>query len=278
MKKESYTALCQVDLLHSYYSDGVFNQAKVTPDEKSQVFMWNAGLLFKATNKGFVIYRNQSFDAAYIKELTGFFGSFYLRFNLYSTANDFVYITETPLEQLSLYHFSNKNISGQDPNLMLATLQADILMSGTLGYIDIHLDEFLNNDTVDAKDYTIEFTARTTQWNYYLANIGDENTSELLIEDSDGNTFSGPEKITISDGTVAYKYSSGQQYYPLKERPSHFCSLKKKIEETAQVGIESSDDVLIEKLPVASPSSITSIENIESDEQEIACSSIYVYL
>jgi hypothetical protein len=271
MKKQSYKVLCHVDLLHGYYADGIFKQAKVTPDEKSQVFMWNAGLLFKTTTKGFAIYYGANFDAAYVQELTSFFGNFYIRLNLYSTANDFVYITETPLEQLSLYHFSNRNLSGQDAHLMLPTLQADILMSGTLGYIDIHLDEFL--------DFVIAFEARTTQWNYYLANVNDEGTDDLLIQDSEGNIFSGPEKITISNGTTAYKYSSGQQYYPLKETPSHFCTLKKKVDALQeQPEIADSSDILIEKLPAASPSSITSIENIESDQQEIACSSIYVYL
>lgn len=279
MKKVSYQPLCQVDLLHSYYTNGVFRDAKVVPDQKSQIFMWNAGLLFKSTEKGFALYHNEAFDVAYIKELTGFFGNFYLRFNLHSTAKDFIYITDTSLEQLSLYHFSNKNVSEKDPNQMLPTLQADILMSGTLGFIDIHLDEFLAEGQLASKDYTISFSARTTQWNYYLANTTEDHSREFLIQDSEGNTFSGPEKMQVSDGSVAFKYSSGSHYYPLREQPSHFCSLKKladgQMEDNSQ---KTNSDVVIEKLPAASPSSITSIENIDSGDQEIACSSIYVYL
>lgn len=277
MSTISYKPLCQVDLLHSYYANGVFRDAKVVPDQKSQVFMWNAGLLFKTTEKGFALYHNDSFDEYYIDELTGFFGNFYLRFNLHSTAKDFIYITETSLEQLSLYHFSNKNISEQDPKQLLPTLQADILMSGTLGFIDIHLEEFLVKGKLTAKDYNISFSARTTQWNYYLANATEDHSKELIIEDSEGNIFSGPERLEISDGSVAFKYSSGNHYYPLRERPSHFCSLRKSSELEDRNELQN-DDVLIEKLPAASPSSITSIENIDQGDQEIACSSIYVYL
>lgn len=279
MKKVSYQPLCQVDLLHSYYVNGVFRDAKVVPDQKSQIFMWNAGLLFKTTEKGFAIYHNEGFDESYIKELTGFFGNFYLRFNLHSTAKDFIYITDTSLEQLSLYHFSNKNVSEKEPSQMLPTLQADILMSGTLGFIDIHLDEFLSDGQLVSKDYTISFSARTTQWNYYLANTTEDHSRGFVIQDSEGNTFSGPERLQISDGSVAYKYSSGSHYYPLREQPLHFCSLKKLSDLQHQdEGQKLNSDVLIEKLPAASPSSITSIENIDSGDQEIACSSIYVYL
>ncbi|WP_305982788.1 hypothetical protein [Roseivirga thermotolerans] len=278
MKKITYRPLCQIDLLHSYYVNGIFRDAKVVPDQKAQVFMWNAGLLFKSTEKGFALYHNESFDVEYIKELTSFFGNFYLRFNLHSTAKDFIYITDTSLEQLSLYHFSNKNVSENDTGLLLPTLQADILMSGTLGFIDIHLDEFLVNNKLASKDYTIAFSARTTQWNYYLANTTEDHSQVYVIQDSEGNLFSGPEKLEISDGSVAYKYSSGSRYYPLREQPAHYCSLKKIGESQAESNDALTNNIVIEKLPVASPSSITSIENIDAGNQEIACSSIYVYL
>lgn len=275
MKSVQYSLLTSVEINHEYFPNGVFRDLKVVPDQKTQIFMWNAGLLFQPVESGFEVYHTDSFTADYVKELTDFLGDYYLRFNLFTSDQNFIYFTETALDQLTLHCFSNKNLAGADGSDMLATLQANIGMNGSLGYVDLHLDEFRSGSSLDAKDYQINFTARDAQWNYYLWNTETEASDSLIIEDAQGNAFEGPVKEQMPDGSTAIRYSSGTQCYPLRQKPEAYCKLKK-VSQQGSSQVE--EDVLVEQLPAASPASITSIANIPPDDREVACSSIYVYL
>ncbi len=277
MSNSRYILLTEVAVLHSYFDNGIFADLKVLPDQRTQTFMWNAGLLFRATAKGFSVSCPESFDAAYIRELTGFFGPYHLRFQLFATSEDYVNYTETPLDTLVAYQFDNRKLQ-PDSIDMIPLGKLGLAARTALGHVDLYLDQFISGEEIMPREYSISFTARSTRWHYYLMNISAREVSEMVIQDEDGYYFEGPTETRINE-KMAYLFTSGTHLYPLKERSQFTISLKMK--QTQMVGDQSQSDVeefVQEKLPLANARLLNEIEKLDTDEHAVACSAIYVYL
>lgn len=275
MRSTDYKLLTEVRVAHEYYENGVFRDLRVVPDAKTQTFLWNANLVFKPSDKGFSVFYPQSFDAGYVTDLVEFLGEYYLRFELHSSTHHFFNFTNTSLNDLVLHQFTNKPL-GADEALHL-TLEPNLHFADALGYIDLHLDSFVESEEIVSRKYKINFSSRQTQLNYFIANTAEENARLMKIEDAGGEAFDGPEKESMANGTTVFKFSSGERLYPLKEQGDNHCILKKINPENLN-GSEEDEEVLIEKLPCASPSSITNIKQLSASHEDVACSSIYIYL
>ncbi|WP_456459297.1 hypothetical protein [Reichenbachiella sp.] len=271
MKASKYILLADVKILHTYYSNGIFRDLKVIPEQRSEAFIWNRGLIFRTTETGFSIYHQDDFDADYLRELIAFFGQFYLRFQLYSTNEQFTFFTNTPLDELVTFSFSNKkSLEQKATNLLVPDHQINLFEAESIGHVDLYLDEFLSEEKITPKTYTIRFEARNTQWNYYV--VSPDERSSYEINDPEGSLLDGPQSAQMPNGQKAFRFSSGDQLYPIQERYEKTFSLKKKDHR------EDDEEVLIEKLPTASPSSITNIEKLNQAESKVAQSTMYIYL
>lgn len=273
-----YIPLVDIVISHSYYKDGNFRDVKVLPDKRSHVFMLNTGLLLRESDHGFSIYYQSSFSAQYIKELTSFFGSYHLRFSLYTLAENFVNFTEMSLSELVQFQFSNKKVSEVHSGLLLPLQAKRLVQTTDIGYVDIYLDELLEGNKITTKQYEVTFSCRSTQWNYYVVSKKEDGPGgSFQIEDSKGRFFNGPEQSQLPNGIAALKFSSGNHVYPIKERPEMNFRLRKK-NSADTIGQGQDEDLVIEKLPTASAASIESIQNLIPGKPMTACSSIYVYL
>ncbi len=276
MKSQKYLLLAEVTLLHNYFQDGFFRDIRIVPDQVTQTFMWNAGLLFRLTDTGFCLFYSETFNAEYLKEITNFFNNQLLRFQLFGESSDFMNYTDAPLGRLVVFKYNNRNTKlSHDTHLMLPKLEQRMYAQSPMGEINFYLSEFLEGEKIQPKDYIIMFSARSTRWKYYVMNVGEAEADDLVIEDASGNLFEGPIKKKMPDGKSAYEFSSGNMVFPFQERPESFCSLKKKSENVSTESADS-DEVLMQNLPIPSPQAITSIETDEA--QQVPCSSIYIYL
>ncbi|MCE7991198.1 MAG: hypothetical protein HEP71_04425 [Roseivirga sp.] len=276
MRSTDYKLLAEVLVAHEYYENGIFRDLRVVPDAKTQTFLWNANLIFKPSDNGFSVFYPQSFDAGYVTDLVEFLGEYYLRFELHSSTHHFFNFTNTSLNDLVLHQFSNKPMEA-DESLHL-TLEPNLHFTDALGYVDLHLDSFVESENIVARTYQINFSSRQTQLNYFIANTGEENAKLMKIEDAGGEPFEGPEKESMANGATVFRFSSGERLYPLKEQGENYCVLKKTNPENNNNEDPDDEEVLIEKLPSASPSSITNIKQLSASHEDVACSSIYIYL
>lgn len=276
MSKSKYISLVEVAVLHSFFDNGVFADLKISPDQRTQTFMWNAGLLFRVTTKGFSVSRPERFDAAYVSELTGFFGPYHLRFQLFATSEDYVNYTETPLDTLVTYQFDNRKLE-PDTNEMIPTGRSGLAARTAIGYVDIYLDELVAGAEMLSKEYSVSFSARSTRWNYYLMNVSSQEVADMVVEDEDGYAFEGPTE-TLVDKKTAYLFTSGTQLYPLQERSEYTISLKMKQGQVVGDNQPDVEEFIQEKLPLANARLLNEIEKRDSDEHAVACSAIYVYL
>lgn len=279
MKSQKYTLLAEVTLLHDYFEDGFFRDIRIVPDKVTQTFMWNAGLLFRLTDTGFSIFYSDPFDISYLKEITSFFNNQLLRFQLFGESSDFMNYTDSPLGRLVVYKYNNRDTKESSSTyLMLPKLEQRLYSQSPLGEVDFYLSEFLHQEEISSKDYIIMFSARNTRWKYYVMNVAESEADRLVVEDPTGNRFEGPLKREMPGGKSAFEFSSGSMMFPFREKPESFCSLKKKslVVSNDEEGGESQNETLLENLPVPSPKAITTIEKDENEQ--VACSSVYIYL
>lgn len=278
MSSQKYILLAEVTLLHNYFEDGIFRDIRVIPDKVTQTFMWNCGLLFRLTDVGFSIFYTKPFDLDYLKDITNFFNDQLLRFELFGESQDFLNYTDAPLGQLVVYKYNNRKIKESEvAHFMLPKIEQRIMSKGPLGQIDLYLSEFLSSEEIVSKEYVIMFSARSTRWKYYVMNVVETIADRLVISAPTGEEFVGPVKKELQNGQPAFEFSSGKKVFPFEEKPTSYCSLRKKsLVAHGEVGGEEENEIVMENLPVPSPHAITTIEN--DDDSQVACSSVYIYL
>lgn len=274
--KTRYSLLCELNIRHEYYDDGILKGMRIVPDQRTQAFMWNAGLLFNQTDQGFAILHSSTFDEEYIQELIEFFPAYRLEFHLTLTNDHFVNFTDMPLDQLVVFRFDNKRYEAEDNSYrLIPLLEGQLFQVSETALIYLYLDQFLVGGTLQAAKYDIVFKARKTQWNYYLMNIKSAVVDDLVISDEIGKSLLGPTETVLSNGLKAHKYSSGEDLIPMRERSAQTFSIKKR--SNASIGDEANEsEVVLENLPSASAKQLDIIRN--DSGVPTACSSMYIYL
>lgn len=102
--------------------------------------------------------------------------------------------------------------------------------------------------TIVTVDYTLKFRRRSTVWNYFV--VGAETAPDLRIESAPEHPvgFFGPCLVKLANGKVASRFTS-KEAIPLMQRSDfHFQLLCG--------GDETEEQVLINRLPVASPGQV----------------------
>jgi hypothetical protein len=136
-----------------------------------------------------------------------------------------------------------------------------------LGVIEIFIDDEVEEhfrllDTGGAPvnpRYGIRFGSRATTWVYLVQGNYPSRYKDMIITGAN-TSFTGPKKITLSNGDKAVAFYS-EDPIPLAERPLHYFQLK-----------ENDSNVLMDMLPAAGPALIKS-----SDDGRIL-SEIFVHL
>lgn len=266
MSKIQYFQLANVSIFHSYYQSGIFRDVRIIPDSRTQTFMWNSGLLLRQFENGFSVLNAGSFSGSYVRELINFFNGFYLRFQVFSTKQEFIQITDTPVNKLVYFKFTSNKVKEMEliPELIPAG------PSSPIAIVDLHLDDFLSSEnTLQRQAYSIRFSARPLQWNYYVITRANEFNENLVVVDQKGTQFQGPDKVILSNGVTSHRFSSETDLFPIEEYPNSFFGLKTKMSGGDD------DEFLIDHLPAPTPITVTVSENPDA---ELACSNMYVYL
>ena len=130
-------------------------------------------------------------------------------------------------------------------------------------------DIITSDGQCNAAGYTINFSARSTTWRYYVINRKPEPIGSSAVVDVQGKiNFSGPENTSLPTGEEATAFTSGSPI-ALAQSPNYEFSLYDQY--NAEVGI---GNLLMEKLPAASPNQIVP----EGNSPEQIFSEIYIYV
>ena len=104
--------------------------------------------------------------------------------------------------------------------------------------------------TITPTQYFLDFTHRSTTWNYYIVANGTPLTDLRIESDSSSVprsiSFAGPSTVILPNGQRASHFVSDERI-PLEEQPTCRFQLKGKAR-----GVKTKDGVLMSRLPVAS--------------------------
>jgi hypothetical protein len=148
-------------------------------------------------------------------------------------------------------------------------------VSGTDGQ-GIGRVRFYFADLVASPAFEIRFSARATQWQYYIINRSAAQLDNPSITGKAGIPFEGPTEVTIASGQQALFFSTGENLLPLSLSPKYrFDLVNTAATDNGSAARKSNAKVIFKGLPDADPKNI-GIVRINGNTQ--VSTPIYVYV
>lgn len=272
--------LFMIAAFHPYYSDEICRCIRFKPGPVTADLQSKYGFLLRNTGNGFDLYANNSGNPSsllnYIINTTGY--SFF-DFVFETTDPAFYLFTALPADwkgELTYDSRYTKPVPGTNKIKLTEQLTENKSIQAA-GNIQIHFNDlipFLNTNTV--VEYNIRFTARVTQWQYFIVNKNAVPLSNPFIKGNVDFEFEGPETISIPSGQEALFFNSGKHLLPLCEKPGYKFSL---LDHTGKDQIitpkSTRNKTVLRSLPSPDPSRF---EFVEIDGSKQFSSPMYIYI
>lgn len=266
MENESNLSI-QLRIFHDYFEDGIIRDISIQPTEETRKLLSINGIVFKKEENGFDLINTSKQETRdfYTQALTAEHVE-YLEFEIISNNTNFQIYTELPIDKLGYFVFSNLSYekTENDEILMLNKSFVEDTASQKMGLIKFDISELINMLDENILKFEIHLEARKTQWNYYI--ISPDNMEGLKIQNNADIKFDDPVNETLSNGSSAMKYSSGDKLIVLEENPSF---------EILLVDSSKDPEVKLITLPHAGPNGLEIKKEVD---KSIPVSNIYVYM
>lgn len=274
MMSSNYTLLFSIVIEHTYYSNEICIDLQYTPSTETQRLMDKYTLRILKTPEGFSFYASTS------QSIKGFLN--YLRttdnttsfsFDVLSMNQEFtVFTAEYPIDALGTISFDSTRTTMVESTNVLQGAFTSSPMSQISFSISIDYDAIIRfRESGNNPKYKILFTARKTQWRYYIINNSNQHFEKLEIQSKSGIQFREPKEVTLQNGAVALMFSSGEMKLPIKEKVEDMFNL---LGTKTNLG-NTRTQTIISGLPIAKPTSIEIYK--EGDVTQVA-SPLYIYI
>ena len=261
----------KVSIFHSYFENSICNCLSINLKPDAAFILKRFNFLIRNTINGIEFYSNSSNVPAllnYISESTRLSS-----FDFELTANNdcFNYFTDLPMNwagQLE-YNSNSKSNLQEEGNIQLVAQLSQSMYQPILGNMVIHFTNIMNN--VPAQ-FTINYKARATQWQYFIINKSAMKLDHPKIVGKSEIEFEGPQNITIETGEKAMLFSSNQNLIPLNALPVYKFDL-----------IDSPTKEIIKNAPIKTivkglPTPSVAQMGIIKSDIKLVSSPIYVYV
>lgn len=214
----NYQSLLSVTITHSYFANKICKALHLQPSEASRKIMWDFGLIFKPAANGFSIFADKQGTENSLNEIM-------LQFEI--TCNDGNFFNYTDLADSKpgclAYHSTNALNVDKDGITQLIRLP-----HAAANYLTVALSDLAEKirDEVECQ-FEINFTARATQWRYFLVNKSNARYTDFRIGNEE-IVFNEPVEVNLSTGEKALMFSSGDRLLQLSEYAHHHFSLTAK--------------------------------------------------
>jgi hypothetical protein len=144
--------------------------------------------------------------------------------------------------------------------------------------LKISLSDILKYQNKDgALQMQIEYTARATQWQYYIINRSLVKLDNPAVTGKSDIAFEGPANVTIATGQAALLFTSGKNLIPLSECPKYKFDLVNSSGATQDNGSRSkkAGKIIFKGLPHPQPGRFGSL--IVNGKGQVS-SPIYLYI
>jgi hypothetical protein len=273
--------LFQIQLLHGYFADGLYQYCKVLADSDTIKLMDRYKLLTRMRDGIFSVYMTcQDSAVAFVSYLNDQLQGEPLRFLLAANEEQFVSITDVPFDWCGQMGFSSKltipeNTQSGTPLQLKAELgNRTVSQQNVIGVICIYLDDLLVMGC-NSICYVIEFKARAMHWVYYLINRSQTKLNNPMICNKERYFFDGPESVVLSNGEKGLSFNSGDRLFPLEQVPTKLFDLVDRLPASMHAEFQPVEHCLIQGLPTPNAGQFSVRQK---DTKKYMCSEMYIYL
>jgi hypothetical protein len=271
--------LFQIQVLHSYFSNGVFQSCKVMADRASNNVLHRYGFQTQFTDGMFGCYIAAPDEVSnlvrYINEQQS---GRPLRFFLVADEKQFAFITDLPTDWVGLVEMDSRSgavrrsADGVTVELIPHLNDMAVKQHGVIGAVSVYLDDLLAMNSESTR-YVANFHARSLPWHYYLVNRSQTKLYAPLIRDKHQVCLDGPKPMVLPNGERGLFFSSGRLAFPLQQVPKHVFDLIDRLPSSMDSAEQSIEHCLIHGLPTPDEDDLKK----ESNSKDVF-GAMYVYL
>ncbi len=262
MNQTTYKSICSVQVFHSYFEDTLMRAIEFTPTGHFKEIIGQLGIVLRLTENGFQLFSpTEETITSFLAQLSNTHGITAFDFDI--TINDpkFYNYTDLPIGRIVSFSSADpQNETIGDQTVLHPSLH-EREDTNLLGNLHIAIDDILSLASNDAPiTFAISFSARATQWCYYIINDSLLPVDNLHIVSDADIQFSDPIEVVMPNEAKALLMTSNV-LIPLSNSRKYDFELK-------------FDETTI-PLPIAGSDRIYMVER---DGAQWAVSKLYIYI
>jgi len=277
----SYQQLFHVKILHSYFEGNVCTCLQFVPAAGTLDIMKRFQFTINENVSGFAFYSSStvslSDSLSHVQAVTG---QSYFEFDLINNETAFYGFTALPINWTGKLLYDSAAVTAPAEGntwLLTETLSAPAT-TAIAGSLKIRFDDLIkySNDQ-QPLNYEISFTARATQWQYYVVNRNAVQLDNAAVKGKGDIVFENAGNVIMETGEAALLFSSAGQLIPLSKFPKHKFDLVNSIviAGTTKTTKSNASKMIIKGLPTPDP---LRMGTVVLNEKTQVSSPIYIYV
>lgn len=276
MNSSNYKALFKISITHSYFANGVCRGLSFTPGSLTVQLLNRFTLKYRPVPDGFEWYADTKASAeSFLKGLTQASGEFYFEFDMEAVESFYSY-TVMPGEGMQPLLYSSRKAKPQENGVNLLTPETVAGTGRIFGKLVIFFSDIIKlaDKGLPAK-FEIAFSAKQTQWQYYIINRSAIVVDNPAITGKPAVRFTGPAGVTSPSGEQAMLFTSGNTLLPLSEKPVYSFNLVSASGNNSQAGDKPPERIIYRGLPNPVPGHTG---HAIGDDPGVLSSPMFVYI
>ncbi len=280
MSNSQYKIIFTVGVFHSFFAHNECNCLQFVPTPETQSVLRRYGFKINPSVNGFGLYTNSTDNLEnYLTYISSASGLNKFEFNIESVDADFQIYTNLPVNWQGQLLFTSNNSQNTATS---GSIQLQMNLEpgndpSKIGTLNILFSDITSQTNKGNLNYEINFTARSTQWQYNIINQSNVELDQPSIKGKSEEVFDGPVSTNLANGQNALLFSS-QNLLPLSQVALYEFNLvneQSKSTTNSQLKKISGSATVFKGLPNASPShfSIT-----EMNGETVISSPMYIYI
>jgi len=217
----NYLQVLSLSVAHSYFEGNICTCLQFRPKPLAAELFGRFGFRMRNKLNGFELYTTSTATLrSLFNYITSATGEVFFEFDMLSSRSDFNSFTEIPVNWVGLLEYSSRNITEGDKTLLLKETLSPPVTPSVCGNLKIYFDDLLDEtEEGTTPSFEISFSARATQWQYFVINRNSVPLDNPLIKGKADIVFENRGTVTIETGERALLLSSGNALLSLSEVP-----------------------------------------------------------
>jgi hypothetical protein len=279
MIENKFNIVFSMQVLHSYFKEGICNSLLFTPAPATEKLIKRYGFKIRQKINGFDFYTNASSSITdFLTHIQQTTGDTFFEFEIHNTNPNFNIFTELPVNWMGQIQYdTHTRVATTGAIIQLQAIFESKNAPPPFGNLKIQFDNLLALQTSNQlSQFEIQYHARATQWQYYIINTSAIPLENPMVKGKSDIQFVGPTNITIQTGQEALLFSSGEQFIPMSEIPTYKFDLINTINsQTTTIKNATTSKTIFKGLPNPNPGRIGTVE--VNGEKKVT-SPMYVYV